>query len=53
MTLTDLAERAEISKGYLSELENGKRSPTPPVLARLATALGCEIPDLLANRAVA
>ena len=44
----ELARRAEISKGYLSELESG-RAPRPSgaVLFRIATALGTTVADLL------
>lgn len=49
LTLPDLAKRAEVSKGHLCEVENGSRNPSPPLLARLARELGCEIADLLAK----
>lgn len=52
INLPDLAGRADISKGYLSELENGNRSPSAAVLGRLAGALGCTVRDLLAKQAV-
>lgn len=44
----ELAQRAEISKGYLSEIESG-RAPRPSgdVLYRIATALGTTVADLL------
>lgn len=48
MTAAELARRAEISKGYLSEIEAGKTPrPSADVLYRLATALGTTIADLL------
>ena len=42
-----LAERAETSKGYLSDLESGKR-PVPPgrLVERIASALGVQPADL-------
>ena len=44
----DLARRARISKGYLSEIESGNTvRPSAEVLDRLATALGTTIADLL------
>lgn len=48
MSATELARAADISKGYLSELENG-HSPRPSgaVLMKLANALGTTIADLL------
>jgi transcriptional regulator with XRE-family HTH domain len=44
----ELARRAEISKGYLSEIESGQAPrPSGAVLMRLADALGTTIADLL------
>jgi len=44
----ELARQAEISKGYLSEIESGQVSrPSGTVLFRVATALGTSIADLL------
>jgi transcriptional regulator with XRE-family HTH domain len=44
----ELAQRAEISKGYLSEIESGRTSrPSADVLFRIATALGTTVADLL------
>lgn len=46
--LTTVAERTRISKGYLSQLESGKRkSPHPDVLRRLATVYSITTVDLL------
>lgn len=50
LTLPELAKQAEISKGHLSEVENGTRNPSPKLLTRLARELRCEAIDLLANR---
>lgn len=51
LSLSDLAERAEVSKGYLSVLENDSgdenRRPSGTTLLRVATALGITIGDLL------
>lgn len=48
MNAIELAREADISKGYMSELESG-RAPRPSgaVLMRLAAALGTTIADLL------
>lgn len=35
----ELAERAELSSGYIGEIEMGRKFPTPEVLERLAAAL--------------
>jgi transcriptional regulator with XRE-family HTH domain len=50
MTATQLAEKAEISKSYLSELEaapDDSRGPSANVLYRIADALGVAMSDLL------
>ncbi len=35
-----LAERAEISAGYVGEVELGRKYPSPEILMRIASALG-------------
>lgn len=48
MSAIELARCAEISKGYLSEIESGRASrPSGVVLFRIATALGTTVADLL------
>ncbi|MBD3896148.1 helix-turn-helix transcriptional regulator [Halomonas sp. ML-15] len=42
----ELAERAGISQGYLSEIEAGKKSGSLAVLKRIAGVLGVELSDL-------
>lgn len=49
MLAKDLANRAAMSPGHLSELEKGKRPLTAAVISRLATALEMEPPDLIAE----
>lgn len=39
LPLTEVAERAETSVSYLSEVENGKRIPTKAYLARVTEAI--------------
>lgn len=39
MTQVDLAFRAEVNRGYISELENAKYSATVEMLGKLARAL--------------
>lgn len=46
-TQQQLADRAEISKPYLSQIETGKRVGTPDVLNRLANALNASIGDII------
>lgn len=47
MTLGDLAASARCSVSYLSQLEHGMYSASPPLLGRLADALGCKTTDLM------
>lgn len=42
----ELAEKAGISQGYLSEIESGKKSGSLGVLKRIAGVLGLELGDL-------
>jgi transcriptional regulator with XRE-family HTH domain len=55
LTLDQLAEKAELSKTYLWELEKdtkGTKKPSADVLLRIAQALSITIADLLALPAV-
>lgn len=47
LTQERLAERAGVTQGLISQLENNHTDWTGDVLARLAEALGCEPADLL------
>jgi transcriptional regulator with XRE-family HTH domain len=49
LSLAELARRARISKGYLSQLESGQDGPRPSadVLYRIAFALGASVGELL------
>lgn len=49
ISLTELARRSRISKGYLSQLENSSRGPRPSaeVLYRIAFALGTSVGTLM------
>ncbi|OSM06745.1 helix-turn-helix domain-containing protein [Magnetofaba australis] len=46
LTLDQLAQQCGLSKPYLSQLENGKRSGVEAKLKKIAPALGVE-PDML------
>jgi transcriptional regulator with XRE-family HTH domain len=46
MTLRALAETAGIDPGYLSQLENGKRTGPVATMKKLATALRLDLDDL-------
>jgi DNA-binding Xre family transcriptional regulator len=47
LTLTSLAERAGIGKGYLSQIERGGRTGTLDTMRKLATALDVDVDDLI------
>lgn len=47
-TQVSLAAAAEISQGYLSQVERDEREPTLAIAARLATALGISLDELAA-----
>lgn len=49
-SLTSLARAAGMSLGHLSDLENGKREPTPAVLKKLALALNVPMSVLEKHR---
>ena len=55
LTLSQLAETAGVSKGYLSALENdpSSRRPSAETLYAVAAALGVTIADLLGRRLLA
>lgn len=46
LTLDVLAERIHVSKGYLSQIEQGRKAGTLSVFRRLADSLGVSIDDL-------
>jgi transcriptional regulator with XRE-family HTH domain len=47
LTQEALAEKADMSRRYLQEIESGAKSPTVPMLARLRRALNCPWEELL------
>jgi transcriptional regulator with XRE-family HTH domain len=53
LSLPGLAEKAEISKGYLWQIENGSEpNPSLGVLTKIATALDTTVADLLGRPTV-
>jgi DNA-binding Xre family transcriptional regulator len=50
LSAAQLAERAGLSRGYVSQLETGEREGTISTIAALATALEVEVADLIATR---
>jgi len=51
-TLSSLARAAEMSLGYLSDLESGKREPNPIVTRKLAVALNVPLSVLEKDRRI-
>lgn len=49
----DLAQKAELSVSFLSEVENDKRTPGAELLLRIANVLGASLDYLLRGEAVA
>ncbi len=43
----DIARSLEVSRGFVSNIENGKTSPTLATIAKLAKALGVSVDKLL------
>jgi transcriptional regulator with XRE-family HTH domain len=49
LTQTEIATRLQISQGYWSRLELGKKNPSLKTLERLAAELGISVSDLTAR----
>ena len=49
-TIDHLADLTGISRGYISQLETGKREPSSDMLDTLSEAFGVATPDLYADR---
>ncbi|MEV8377642.1 helix-turn-helix transcriptional regulator [Kribbella sp. NPDC056861] len=47
ITLRELAEQAQVSVPYLSEIERGRKEPSSEILAAICRALDLELADLL------
>ena len=47
-SVNNLADFSGVARGYVSELLNGRKSPTLNTLARLAEGLDVELRDLFA-----
>lgn len=46
-TLKDVADRAQVSLPYLSEIERGRKEPSSEVVAAVCRALGLHLVDLV------
>lgn len=47
MSQIEVADKAGISHGYVSELENNLKSPSADILCKLAKALDCTLDELV------
>jgi transcriptional regulator with XRE-family HTH domain len=47
MSQGDIARALEVDRGYISNIENGKKNPTLATLQKLANALGVSPDELL------
>jgi transcriptional regulator with XRE-family HTH domain len=47
ITLRELAESAQVSVPYLSEIERGRKEPSSEILASICRAFGLDLADLL------
>ena len=47
MSQGDIARALEVDRGYISNIENGKKNPTLATIQKLANALGVSANELL------
>jgi len=47
MTQGDLCRKLEVDRGYMSNVETGKKNPTLSTIERIADALGVSVDKLL------
>lgn len=47
MSQGDIARALDVDRGYISNIENGKKNPTLATVAKIANALGIPPKDLL------
>lgn len=47
MSQGDVARALEVDRGYISNIENGKKNPTLATVAKIADALGVSPDELL------
>ncbi len=50
LSANKLADFSGIGRGYLSDVLNGRKSPTLRILAKIAAALEVDVRDLLPDR---
>lgn len=47
MSQGDIARALEVDRGYISNIENGKKNPTLSTITKIADALGVSADELL------
>ena len=47
MSQGDIASALEVDRGYISNIENGKKNPTIATIQKLANALGVSADELI------
>lgn len=47
LTMFQLSIAVDVSEAYISEIENGKRTPSLEATCKLAQVLKCELSDLV------
>ena len=52
LSMTELAQRLDVSLSLISQIESGDRNATPSMLLRLADALNCPVVVLESKRCV-
>lgn len=52
LSLAELSELSGVSKGMISQIENGQVNPTLAIVWKLASGLGLSLPDLLQGDAL-
>lgn len=53
MTQCELSALVGVSQSALSMYETGQRTPSLPIAARIAQALGCTVDDLISTKETA
>jgi len=46
MSQEELGEKAELNRGYISDIERGVRNPSLEVIERISISLGMELGEL-------
>ena len=47
LKVKELASKVEITEQYMSNIEHGKRNPSPKLLKKLAKELGCSVYEFI------